>query len=106
MIGHEIGQNGAELIATTCICHLKQTEYESTISAMISANSVDTSAMEPLLPSGEKLAEAALVLVREASELGGQLHPTTRKPWPDLLRTIKTSHSTLIKPPHPPPLHT
>jgi Fic family protein len=64
---------------------------------MGSATPVDTSAMEPLLPSGEKLAEPAIVLVREANELGGQLHPKTRKSVADLLRTINTYHSNLIE---------
>jgi Fic family protein len=64
---------------------------------MGSAKVVDTSAMEPLLPSIEKLAESAIVLVREASELGGQLHPTSRKSVADLLRTINTYHSNLIE---------
>lgn len=64
---------------------------------MESANLADTSAMEPLLPQGEKLAEPAIAFVREASELGGQLHPTTRKSVADLLRTINTYHSNLIE---------
>ena len=63
---------------------------------MGSAN-VDTSAIEPSLPSVKKLAEPAIVLVREASELGGQLHPTTQKAVAGLLRTINTYHSTLIE---------
>jgi Fic family protein len=64
---------------------------------MRSANSVDTSAMEPVLPRGEKLTEPAIALVREASELGGQLHPITRESVADLLRTINTYHSNLIE---------
>jgi Fic family protein len=64
---------------------------------MRSANSVDVSAMEPLLPRGEKLVEPAIALVREASELGGQLHPITRASAADLLRTINTYHSNLIE---------
>lgn len=53
--------------------------------------------MEPLLPGVEKLAESAIVLVREANELGGQLHPTTRESVANLLRTINTYHSNLIE---------
>jgi Fic family protein len=53
--------------------------------------------MEPLLPRGEKLVEPAIALVREASELGGQLHPVTRRSVADLLRTINTYHSNLIE---------
>ena len=64
---------------------------------MRSANSVDISAMEPVLPRVEKLTEWAIVLVREASELGGQFHPTTRESVADLLRTINTYHSNLIE---------
>src|SRR5687768_11724292 len=64
---------------------------------MRSANSVATTAMEPLLPRGEKLVEPAIALVREAGELGGQLHPLTRQSVADLLRTINTYHSNLIE---------
>jgi len=53
--------------------------------------------MEPLLPPVEKLADPALLFVREASELGGQLHPITRKSVADLLRIINTYHSNLIE---------
>lgn len=62
---------------------------------MGSANSVAT--MEPLLPRSEKLVEPAIALVREAGELGGQLHPLTRQSVANLLRTINTYHSNLIE---------
>jgi Fic family protein len=64
---------------------------------MGSARSVDVSAMEPLLPERGSLTEPALALVREASALGGQLHPVTRATVADLLRTINTYHSNLIE---------
>ena len=53
--------------------------------------------MEPMLPIAANLAESAIVLVREASELGEQLHPTTRRSVTDLLRSINTYHSNLIE---------
>ena len=64
---------------------------------MRSARLVDVSAMEPLLPDRGSLAEPALALVREASALGGQLHPVTRATVADLLRAINTYHSNLIE---------
>ena len=64
---------------------------------MRSATTVDISAMEPMLPIAANLAESAMVLVREASELGEQLHPTTRRSVTDLLRSINTYHSNLIE---------
>lgn len=57
----------------------------------------DPSAMEPLLPDPGPLQDLALALVREASELGGRLHPTTRSAVADLLRSINTYHSNLIE---------
>jgi Fic family protein len=55
------------------------------------------SAMEPLFPEGRALSERALQLIREASALGAQLHPVTRRPVADLLRSINTYHSNLIE---------
>lgn len=64
---------------------------------MESANSVDVSAMEPMLPEAGPLAGPAMALVSEAGALGGQLHPVTRSSVADLLRTINTYHSNLIE---------
>ena len=53
--------------------------------------------MEPLLPDSAGLAQPAMALLREASALGGRLHPITRGSVADLLRTINTYHSNLIE---------
>ena len=53
--------------------------------------------MEPMFPEATPLEEPALALVRDASALGGQLHPITRRSVAELLRTINTYHSNLIE---------
>jgi Fic family protein len=58
---------------------------------------LDLAAMEPLLPDSAGLAEPAMALLREASALGGRLHPITRRSVAELLRTINTYHSNLIE---------
>ena len=58
---------------------------------------MDPSAMEPLLPSAEKLVDPVMALVRAANELGGQLHPRSRDSVAGLLCTINTYHSNLIE---------
>lgn len=58
---------------------------------------VDPSSMEPLFPDAAPLEEPGLAVLREASALGGQLHPVARRSVSDLLRSINTYHSNLIE---------
>ena len=62
--------------------------------------------IEPLRPrdTGGELAGLALALVREASALGGTLHPTTRLAVVDLLRQMNSYYSNLIEGHHTLPL--
>lgn len=55
------------------------------------------SSMQPLFPEPGPLEELGLSVLREASALGGQLHPHSRRSVADLLRTINTYHSNLIE---------
>lgn len=58
-----------------------------------------TAAMEPLLPAPDKgqLDELAITLIRESSDLGGRLHPVTRKSVRELLRSMNSYYSNLIE---------
>jgi hypothetical protein len=53
--------------------------------------------MEPLLPTADESKSTSPALIRGAERLRGSLHPTTRKPVADPVRSMNSYYSNLIE---------
>ncbi len=54
-------------------------------------------AMEPMFPDEEALEDLVIGVIRESAALSRMLHPTTRGPVVEMLRTINSYYSNLIE---------